>query len=339
MNIGVIIIKINRENNMKKSLFFSTLLLAATFAQATANPSQVKANSIVSDYAQTKYPIVFAHGMVGFIRLGTESFGMDYWYQILPDLARNGANVWAARMSPFNSSEVRGEQYVQQLEEVMAITGAQKVNLIGHSHGANSVRYAAGVIPEHVASVMTVAGANKGTIIASDVLKIANTTGTSELLNVLISSFGKVIVWAQGLNGNSFPHDAMAAGVSTSIEGTALFNQKFPMGIPLSACGEGAYKEKGIMLYSMTGNKPLTNVLDPGDSVMVLLDKLSVHKAGKNDGIVPVCSAHFGKTIRDDYPWNHLDEVNLLLGIKGVFAPDPVASYRQHANRLKAQGL
>ncbi len=56
-------------------------------------------------------------------------------------------------MSPFNSSEVRGEQYLAQLQEVMAITGAKKVNLIGHSHGAHAVRYAAGVIPDQVASV------------------------------------------------------------------------------------------------------------------------------------------------------------------------------------------
>lgn len=316
----------------------TALCLTSTTTYAT-QAQQINVSSVKSDYAKTKYPIVFAHGMVGFIRLGTESLGMDYWYQILPDLARNGANTWAARMSPFNSSEVRGEQYVQQLEEVMAITGADKLNLIGHSHGANSVRYAAGVMPEHVASVMTVAGANKGTIIASDVLKIADKTGTSELLNVLISTFGKVIMWAQGLPADTFPHDAMAAGVSTSVEGTALFNQKFPLGLPLTHCGEGAYQEKGIHLYSMTGNKPFTNALDLGDPVMVLLDRLSVHKAGKNDGIVPVCSAHFGKTIRDDFPWNHLDEVNLLFGIKGLFAPDPVAVYRQHANRLKLQGL
>lgn len=75
-------------------------------------------------------------------------------------------------MSPFNSSdEVRGEQYLAQLQEVMAITGAKKVNLIGHSHGAHAVRYAAGVIPDQVASVLTVGGANQGTVVASDVMK------------------------------------------------------------------------------------------------------------------------------------------------------------------------
>ncbi|MEL1599230.1 triacylglycerol lipase, partial [Acinetobacter baumannii] len=51
------------------------------------------------------------------------------------------------------------------------------------------------------------------------------------------------------------------------------------------------------------------------------------------------CSAKFGKTIRDDYNWNHLDEVNQVMGIRSIFAADPVSVYRQHANRLKIQGL
>jgi triacylglycerol lipase len=51
--------------------------------------------------------------------------------------------------------------------------------------------------------------------VASDVLKFADQTGSSDLLNVLISSFGKVIMWAQSLDGNAFPHNAFAAGHST----------------------------------------------------------------------------------------------------------------------------
>ncbi|WP_425285236.1 esterase/lipase family protein, partial [Acinetobacter baumannii] len=101
-------------------------------AHASTQASQVTAK-VSSQYAKTKYPIVFSHGMAGFIQVGTDQFGLDYWYQILPDLARNGANVWATRVSPFNSSEIRGEQLLEQVKEIAAITGADKVNLIGHS--------------------------------------------------------------------------------------------------------------------------------------------------------------------------------------------------------------
>lgn len=43
----------------------------------------------------------------------------------------------------------------------------------------------------------------------------------------------------------------------------------------------------------------------------------------------------FVKTIRH----NHFDEVNHFFGLIGVFAQDPVTLYRQHANRLKLEGL
>lgn len=87
---------------MKYGLFIAGLIglptilaTAPTFA-ATQAP-QVTANAS-SNYAKTKYPIVFGHGMSGFIRVGTDPIGLDYWYQILPNLARNGANVWATRV-------------------------------------------------------------------------------------------------------------------------------------------------------------------------------------------------------------------------------------------------
>ena len=58
-----------------------------------------------------------------------------------------------------------------------------------------------------------------------------------------------------------------------------------------------------------------------------------------NDGLVARCSTHFGKVIRDNYDWNHLDEVNQVMGLRGLFSADPVDVYLQHANRLKMQGL
>src|SRR5690606_27557648 len=106
-------------------------LVAGTWvpAQASTPASHVAAKASSHD-ARPHYPIVFAHGMAGFIRVGTDQFGLDYWYQLLPDLARNGGNVWATRVSPFHSSEIRGEQLVEQVKEIRAITGASKVNLV-----------------------------------------------------------------------------------------------------------------------------------------------------------------------------------------------------------------
>ena len=322
---------------MKCRVLITGLLLAGSClsTQASTQASQVTAKAS-SSYAKTKYPIVFAHGMAGFIRIGTDQFGLDYWYQILPDLARNGANVWATRVSPFNSSEIRGEQLQHQVEEILAITGAEKVNLIGHSHGGPTIRYVAGVAPALVASLTSVGAPHKGSPVADLILQAEGTPVQGPLVGG-INLVSKAITWAQGLDPNSFPHDSLAGGSSLTLAGSAKFNQKYPIGMPTTACSEGAYQQKGIYNYSFTGVGQVTNQLDPDSALKVTA--LLIDGGKENDGLVSRCSAKFGKTIRDNYNWNHLDEVNMVLGLKNLFAPDPVDVYRQHANRLKLQGL
>ncbi|XBD38313.1 triacylglycerol lipase [Acinetobacter sp. ANC 7454] len=327
---------------MKIKLLAASLVLAGTCfnVQASTQAKQVTAKAS-STYAKTKYPIVFTHGMAGFITVGTDQFGLDYWYQILPDLARNGANVWATRVSPFNSTEIRGEQLLEQVKEIRAITGADKVNLIGHSHGGPTIRYVAGVKPKFVASLTAVGATNKGSPVSDLILTIRDAAPILETPVVsVVNLLSRTITWAQGLDPNSFPHNSLASAESLSTQGAAKFNQLYPQGVP-SNCGEGAPTWKhanGVIYnYSFTGTGTVTNLLDP-DSILKATSLL-INGGRDNDGLVPRCSAKFGKTIRDDYNWNHLDEVNQVLGLKALFAPDPVDVYRQHANRLKQQGL
>ncbi|CAB1208040.1 lipase family alpha/beta hydrolase [Acinetobacter bouvetii] len=321
---------------MKYGLLVAGLITAATFSHAQASNTSQVTEKVTSDYAKTKYPIVFSHGMAGFITVGTDQFGLDYWYQILPNLARNGANVWATRVSPFNSSEVRGEQLLQQVQEIVAITGKSKVNLIGHSHGGPTIRYVAGVAPQLVASMTGVGSPNKGSPVADLILKAEGTPVETPLVG-MVNLVSKAITWAQGLDPNSFPHDALAGGKSLTLAGSALFNSRYPIGMPTTACGEGKFIDQGIYNYSFTGVGTVTNLLDPDSALKVT--SLLIDGGKENDGLVSRCSAKFGKTIRDDYNWNHLDEVNQVLGLKSIFAPDPVDVFRQHANRLKLQGL
>lgn len=321
---------------MKYGLFIAGLISLSIIGQVQAgNATQVN-SKVSSSYAKTQYPVVFSHGMSGFITVGTEDFGLDYFYQILPDLARNGANVWATRVSPFNSSEIRGEQLLQQVKEITAITGAKKVNLIGHSHGGPTIRYVAGVAPELVASLTGVGAPNAGSPVADLILKAEGTSIQGPLVG-LINFVSKAVTWAQGLDPKSFPHDALAGGKSLTLAGSAKFNSQFPLGMPSKTCAEGKAFENGIYNYSFTGIGGVTNILDLDSALKVT--SLLIDGGKENDGLVSRCSAKFGKTIRDNYNWNHLDEVNQVLGLKALFAPDPVDVYRQHVNRLKLQGL
>ena len=86
------------------------------------------------------------------------------------------------------------------------------------------------------------------------------------------------------------------------------------------------------------GNRQATKSLDAIESTVVTLGS-SFLKGEANDGALPLCSGRYGQIIRQDYAHNHFDEVNQFFGILGPFAQDPIALYRQHANRLNLQGL
>lgn len=328
-----------RVIKMKKELLLAcTLATCTAFSQQAmaSHATQIKSNFVISSYAKTKYPLVFAHGMGGWIRAGTDELGIDYWYKILPDLARNGGNIWATRVSPFNSSEVRGEQLLQQVEEVLAVTGQTKVNLLGHSHGGHSIAYVTNIIPQKVASATAIASPLKGSKTADFILKAEGTLLETPLVSV-INFASKMLVWAQGIDPKAFPHDSLSAGRSLTVEGSKAFQTKYPLGMPTTACGDGPSKQQGINFYSFTGTGTATHALDP-DSLLAITAKIT-DANGDNDGLVTRCSSKFGKTIRDNYNWNHLDIINQFFGLTHVFAPNPVDVYRQHANRLKKDGL
>lgn len=311
---------------------FDFLAPKASWQNCNVNSCSVGGStSVTSSYAKTKYPILLAHGMAGFSAVGP----LQYWNGITEDLVGNGANVFVAQQASFNSSEVRGEQLLLQAKQVLAITGAQKVNLIGHSHGSQSIRYVAGLIPNQVASVTSVGGPAKGSNVADVVYAVTQSPigpAASPIIAGAVNAFFSLV----GIgSGHYYDQDAIAGLNSLTTAGSANFNQRFPAGVPTTACGAGTELVNGVRYYSWSGTGVLTNVLDPMDYGLAATSLLI---PGENDGLVPRCSSHLGMVIRDNYAFNHLDEVNQILGLVG-FLQNPVTPFRTQANRLKNQGL
>lgn len=325
--------KIQLKKTKMAMLGIVIALGSITQTQAAAGLLQIK-ETVKSDYAKTKYPIVMTHGWLGWSRIGNESFNIDYWYQILPDMARNGSTVFAAQISPAHTTEFRGEQLIAQVEEVIALTGQDKVNLIGHSHGGPTVRYVAAVKPQYVASVTGVGGTFGGSKVAD---QIQSNTATRAIFNILGDYIvPPLIAWAEGRPDMPLSFDASMASLSET--GSADFNRRYPTTALASDCNKsGAKVENGIAYYSWGGVAQTTNLLDI-DTILMQLGPLAYGNKD-NDGMVGRCSTHLGQVIRDDYNLNHTDLANMMFGLKGVFAPDPVAMFRQHANRLKLAGL
>ncbi|MBA5638450.1 triacylglycerol lipase [Duganella sp. LX20W] len=303
-----------------KHRFWKTLSLLLIALTALPAPSWA------TGYTQTKYPIVLVHGLFGFDSLGP----VDYFYGIASALQSGGAKVYVTTVSAANSTEVRGEQLLTQVQQILAATGATKVNLIGHSHGGPTSRYVASVRPDLVASVSSVGGVNKGSRVA-DVLIGAVPDVTYTVANAVAG-------FISFLSGSpTLPQDSVAAAQSLSTAGTAAFNSRHPEGVPTTACGEGDYQVNGVYYFSWSGAQPYTNVFDISDPVLALTSL--AFNGAKNDGLVSSCSSHLGRVIRDDYAMNHLDEVNQMIGITNLFETSPVTIFRQQANRLQGLGL
>ena len=303
--------------------FYSSLLPSIAHADADAGSRH---------YTRTKYPIVLVPGAFGF---GAMAGVLDYWFNMAYALTDGGAEVYLVRISPLNSTELRGEQLVSQIQYIVATTGAPKVNLIGHSHGGPTARYAAAVVPDLVASVTSIASPHKGSAVADWLTQHPRrNTPLRRLLVWFCNVFANLIGWTSDID---HPNSALAGMQALNTRGSALFNSRYPAGLPTDACGEGEYVHNGQRYYSWSGVAyGATNRMDLGDPLLAFAALAFGHEP--NDGLVGRCSSHFGEVIRDDYNQNHLDNVNHILGLVAQRDPSPVELLRVHANRLKQAG-
>lgn len=280
-------------------------------------------------YTKTKYPTVLVHGLMGFDDIA----GIEYFYRIPWEISRSGGKVYTVEVPQANSSEIRGEALLLQVKQILAATGAQKVNLVGHSHGGPTIRYVAAVRPDLVASVTSVGGANGSADLADVILGVtSNVPLTDVLVDQVASALGRLIGL---LSGTDYAQDGAAALYALSA-GAADFNAKYPQGLPAQYCGNGAEVVNGVRYYSWSGGSQLTNAADISDPLLAIT---SLFYTGKNDGLISSCKSRLGKVIRDDYRMNHVDEINHVFGLVDIFGGNPVAVYRQQANRLKNAGL
>lgn len=296
----------------------------------------------MSQQCATRYPLVLVPGMLGFIRLVL----YPYWYGIVSALRRSGAVVVAVQVSPLHSSEVRGEQLLARIEEILTQTGAQKVNLIGHSQGALTARYAAAKRPDLVASVTSVAGTNHGSELA-DYLQTHYPANSAKgrLLSALLRLIGALMSLLEtGYRGPRLPVDIQASHASLTTAGVALFNQQYPQGLPETWGGNGPEVVNGVRYYSWSGTLQPgktnrgRNLFDGTHRSCRLFARTFVREAGQCDGMVGRYSSHLGTVIGDDYPLDHFDIVNQSLGLVGKGA-EPVRLFVEHAQRLKAAGV
>lgn len=287
--------------------------------------------------SQTKNPIVLVPGIFAFDTIA----GIDYWYQIPSALQSQGAKVHVPKINAFDSSAKRGESLIAQLEQIRAASGGsvKKFNLIGHSQGGLTARYVLNTRPDLVASVTTLNSPHKGSPMADIVTGVAP---AGSLRGVAFDVFANAVGNLVNLlsNNRKSASDVRAMLAEFNKNGAAANNQRYPVGIPTSSCGEGpetvSLNGNSIRLYSMSGTAPLTHVLDISDPLFTVT---SLAFGEANDGVTGRCSSHFGKVLKDNYTMNHLDVTNQVLGLVSLFETNPKTLFQSQANRLKNLGL
>ena len=272
--------------------------------------------------AKTKYPVVLVHGFIGFDSiLGV----VNYFYQIPGALRNEGATVYIASVNPSQTTEYRGEELSKQLDAWKAKDKVTKFNLIGHSHGGPTVRYAAARRGD-IASVTSISGTHYGSKVADEILKGTTPDGG---FDKAATAGLQLIGWLTG-NTNYKDADLKTALFALTSGDSARFNAQYP-------AGRNTEYDNGQYFYSYAGNLVKTNGWDISDALLGITAKYYGTEA--NDGLVSPAEAKWGKAINLELPWNHLDEINQVLGSIGKGAPDPKAFYVQHVNRLKLKSL
>lgn len=289
--------------------------------------------------AKTHYPILLVHGLFGFERIAN----VNLFHDVKQALRCAGASVFIPHVSATHSNEIRGEQLLAQIQRVLQGTGAQKVNLIGHSQGALAARYAAATAPGKVASVTSVSGPNHGSELA-DLLRKALTPGDlpETLAETVATLFADFLSLLSGKR--RIPQNAIAALTALTTQGVGAFNQKYPQGLPQSWGGKGSEEVNGVSYYSWSGilqgkrRDAELDALDPSHGLLRALSRYFTTEPLQNDGMVGRYSSHLGTVIRSDYPLDHLGTLRQVGG-QHERRIDPIDLYVQHAERLEKAGL
>lgn len=283
------------------------------------------------------YPIVLAHGMAGWDKLGP----LNYFLNVGADLRARGNTVVEARVSPFEPSSVRARQLAGYVDETLRNTGACKVLLIGHSQGGLDARYLVSSLHygDRVGAVVTVSTPHRGTKVADAVAGLI--PGFSyDLINGLLKAVG-ILVGAPG------EPNLKAQLVQLSTASMSRFNPDNP-------------NDPRVRYYSVAGRSALKRAdtecsggLWPNGARSDLLDALFVVPAGvfsltspnpldpvAHDGLVSVESAKWGRFL-GCVPADHLDEIGQIADL----FTDPVSGfehkgmYRKIVDQLRADGL
>lgn len=287
------------------------LALALTLGACASRSKAIEPAGLRGGRCSTRYPILLVHGI-----LMRDDYPLSYWGRIPKALAAEGARVYLANNDAWGSIEDNAEYLRARVDEILAETGAGKVNIIAHSKGGLDSRYLVSSLArgDRIASLTTLNSPHRGAPIATLVLgelPVLNET-TGLIVDMAYSSYLR--------DGN--PNVKRATSQLTP-ESMAAFNERNP-------------DDPRVYYQSWT------SAID-GDYPMpafAFMYELTASQGGPNDGVVPVESAKWGRYRGMIFPGSEMSHSDVcdyhLFSYKGV--PDVIPFYLGMVSELKGMG-
>ena len=263
------------------------------------------------------YPIVLHHGFSGW--KDVQALNIAYFYGVAEALANAGeTQVFETQVDPYRSTEVRGDQLAAQIDQILADTGKDKVNVIGHSQGGLDARYVISTLGygDRIASLTSISTPHRGTRIAQALLKTVP-DWSDPLINAIAGLIGKSLFdidsdqdmreslksmsedYVQLVFNPANPNDSRVgyysyAGRSNDANGVPDCDGSW---IP----GDPSVVDHIDPLLALTG----AYLKKPGEGIKCHNDNCA------NDGVVTVQSARWG-LFMGCVPADHFDEVGQI---------------------------
>ena len=241
------------------------ILICIMFSLSLIVPASLFAGGS-SPNCSTKYPIVLSHGMGA----QANNLGIGYWYNIPSALQKDGAKVYISNQIALESSAVRGAQLKTFVLQVLAATGASKVNIIGHSQGGLDARYMISNLgmASKVASLTTMSSPHRGSAVASVILNL-----NADLGGWIAAMADTLYVWLFGGKQNIMGEQMLVPAYMINT-----FNPNTP-------------NISGVMYQSWTASMTVTNI---NDILVAPTYAILLYYEGSNDCLVSTTSGQWG---------------------------------------------
>lgn len=239
------------------------------------------------EYIPIRYPVLLCHGYGAIASIMKQQ---SPFYDIAMMLRRHGISAFAPNIVPYATIETRAESWHRIIQQVIADTRSEKLNIVAHSMGGLDIRHAieAYDLEPAIASLTTIATPHRGTSLADYYLE------RPKMIRHHLSAFTDWV--ADYIYPATKNNSEAAVRQLTTDYITEVFSREHAA-------------QPDIPCFSYSAAVDITNN-DAVNSLLKIQHRIIEKREGPNDGFISVASASWAEHI-ETIELSHLEQINL----------------------------